>query len=68
LPSRLYKHNGTKWIEVKKENTDTYVYNDEYIEHLIDKLQAGEYDVEDLNDQEREQIQEMLSKSDAIGK
>lgn len=68
LPSRLYKHNGTKWIEVKKENTDTYVYNDEYIEHLIDKLQAGEYDVEDLNDQEREQIQKMLSKSDAIGK
>ena len=64
LPSRLYKWNGTKWIEIDKENTDAFTYNEEYIQHLIDKLGSGEYDPELLNDAERAQIEQQLKSQD----
>ena len=57
LPTKLYKYNGKKWIEVDKNITDTFAYNENYIEHLIEKLASGEYDPELLNDSEREQIE-----------
>ena len=64
LPSRLYKWNGTKWIEIDKENTDAFTYNEEYIQHLIEKLGSGEYDPELLNDAERAQIEQQLKSQD----
>lgn len=64
LPSRLYKWNGVKWIEVDKDNTDSFTYNEEYIQHLIDKLGSGEYDPELLNDAERAQIEQQLKSQD----
>ena len=64
LPTKLYKHNGKQWIEVNKESTDTFTYNEEYIDHLIEKLGSGEYDPEMLNDMERDQIEERLKKED----
>ena len=57
MPTKLYKYNGKKWIEVDKNITDTFAYNENYIEHLIEKLASGEYDPELLNHSEREQIE-----------
>ena len=64
LPSRLYKWNGTQWIEIDKDNTDAFTYNEEYIQHLIEKLGSGEYDPELLNDAERAQIEQQLKSQD----
>jgi hypothetical protein len=56
LPSRLFKWNGTKWIEIDKSQTDRYAYDQAYIQLLVEKIQRGEYDPDDLNDTERNQV------------
>jgi uncharacterized protein YhaN len=56
LPSRLFKWNGTKWIEIDKSQTDRYAYDQAYIQLLVEKIQRGEYDPDDLNDTERTQV------------
>jgi hypothetical protein len=60
LPSQLYKFNGTQWIKIDKNITDTYVYDEAYIDHLIEKIGTGEYDLDLLSDAEREQIAQRL--------
>jgi hypothetical protein len=60
LPDRLFKWNGTKWIEVDKTTTDSYTYNQAYIQHLIQKLEAGEYEIEDLSDAEQAQVEQQI--------
>ena len=60
MPNRLYKYNGDDWILVDKTISDSYTYNTAYIDHLIDKISSGEYDVELLSEQEREQVAERL--------
>ena len=64
LPTKLFKFNGQNWIEVNKESTDSFTYNEEYIDHLIEKLGSGEYDPEMLNDNERDQIEARLKDED----
>jgi hypothetical protein len=61
LPSRLYKFNGTMWIEVDKSLSDQYAYNDQYIDHLIDKISTGEYDLDLLSEAERISIENRLN-------
>jgi len=56
LPTRLFKFNGNTWIGLEKGNTDSYAYDDSYINYLISKIDSGEYDSEDLSETEREQI------------
>ena len=60
LPSKLYKWNDAKWIEVDKTTTDVYSYDVEYIKHLTSKLASGEYDVDLLTPAEQEQIQKYI--------
>jgi len=60
LPDRLFKWNGTKWIEVDKNSTDSYTYNQAYIQYLIQKLEAGEYEIEDLSDAEQSQVEQQI--------
>jgi hypothetical protein len=60
FPDRLFKFNGNKWIEIDKNSTDSYTYNSAYIKHLIDKLQAGEYEIEDLSESERDQVERQI--------
>jgi hypothetical protein len=60
LPTKLYKYNGGTWIEVDKNKSDTYAYNDEYIKYLVGKISKGEYDPELLSDAEREQLENTL--------
>ena len=47
-------------IETSKKLSSSYMYDTKYIEYLIDKLQTGEYELEDLEDQEQEQIRDYL--------
>jgi hypothetical protein len=61
LPSVLYKFNGNLWVEVDKALTDTYAYNNAYIDHLINKISSGEYDPELLSDAERDNIERRLN-------
>jgi hypothetical protein len=61
LPNQLYKFNGLHWIEVDKNLTDSYTYDVAYLDHLIAAIGRGEYDLELLNDTEREQIATRLS-------
>ena len=56
LPSRLFKYNGSKWIEVDKNLTDSYVYNEDYIRYLADEIANKRIDIDDLSDSERNQL------------
>jgi hypothetical protein len=58
LPSALFKYNGKNWIEIDKSLSDQYSYDTAYIDHLIDKIDSGEYDPDLLTDAEVEQIQQ----------
>lgn len=58
-PSRLFKWNGTKWIEINKNTTNVYNYSESYIRVISEKLASGEYSLEDLTESELEQVQIM---------
>lgn len=59
-PNRIYKFDGKKWIEISKDISQTYLYDQEYIKFLISKIEVGEYDVELLTEQEKIEIEEHL--------
>lgn len=61
LPSVLYKFNGSGWIQVDKALSDRYAHNEAYIDHLISKIDTGEYDPDLLSDAERDQIERRLT-------
>ena len=56
-PTVLYKYNGVKWMQVDKNISDRYTYNQEYIDYLVSKIGSGEYDPDLLNNSERAQIE-----------
>ena len=56
IPTRLFKYNGTRWIEIDKQSTDSYTYNMAYIDYLISAISKGQYDPDMLSDAERDQI------------
>ena len=56
-PTRLYKYNGSDWIEVDKNQSDSYTYNSAYIDYLIDGIGTGRYDPDLLTDSEKAQIE-----------
>lgn len=62
-PNKLYKYNGFKWIEVDKTRSDSYSYNDRYIEFLIEKIASQEYDIDQLSPVEQEMIAEKLKRN-----
>ena len=62
-PTRIYKYNGTKWIEVDKTLSDLYTYDVAYIDWLIEKIAAGEYDPELLTESEQTQITERINQN-----
>jgi hypothetical protein len=64
LPSVVYKFNGNDWIEVDKNLSDSYTYDIAYIDHLIDRIETGEYDIDLLSESERDQVtQRLLNKA-----
>jgi hypothetical protein len=60
IPSALYKFNGSRWIEVDKSLSDQYAYDTAYIDHLINKIESGEYDPDLLSTAEQDQIEHRL--------
>jgi hypothetical protein len=60
LPNCVYKYDGRKWIEVQKDQSDTYLHNQKYIKYLVEKIEKGEYDIELLSETEKEQIELFL--------
>ena len=60
VPTKLFKFNGQKWIEVSKELTDGYVANTAYIDFLMKKIESGEYDPDLLSDSELLEIETYL--------
>ena len=62
MPNKLFKFNGTKWIEIDKSTTDSYTYDEQYIHYLIEKLASGEYDIDQLSPSEQELVAEQLKK------
>lgn len=60
LPSKLFKFNGSRWIEVDKSLADSYTYNEDYLQYLIAKINQGHLSPDDLTDSEQEQIREYL--------
>jgi len=68
LPTKLFKYNGNQWIEIDKNTTDTYSYDKNYIEYLIEKIATGEYDPELLSNSERAQLQNILARDITLKK
>lgn len=60
LPNRVFKFDGSKWIEINKETSTSYLYDEEYIRYLIKKIESGEYDIDLLNENEKSQIEDYL--------
>ena len=60
IPSQLYKFNGRNWIEVDKNLSDQHAFDEAYIDHLISKIESGEYEPELLSDAERDAIERRL--------
>ena len=56
LPNKLYRFNGETWIEIPKDNTTTYLTNEEYIDYLVNELAAGRIDINDLTQKEQEEV------------
>lgn len=59
-PNRVFKFDGAKWIEVNKENTQTYLSDSSYLEFLVNKIGNGEYDLDSLTESERMEIETHL--------
>jgi hypothetical protein len=62
-PTRIYKHNGVKWIEVDKTVSDLYTYDTAYIDWLIERIAAGDYDPDLLTESEQTQITERINQT-----
>lgn len=59
-PNRVYKFDGYKWIEINKESSQSYLYDQEYIKFLIEKIGSGEYDLDSFSDVEKAEIETYL--------
>jgi len=57
-PTKLFRFSGEKWIEEDKGGS--YIFSDDYIKMLIDKIAKEKYDPRLLNAQEQAQIEEYL--------
>ena len=60
LPNRVFKFDGKKWLEQNKSTSQSYLYNKEYIEFLIERIKTGEYDLDVLSDNEKAEIEAYL--------
>lgn len=60
LPNRVFKFDGIKWLEQNKSTSQSYLYNKEYIEFLIERISTGEYDLDVLSDNEKMEIEAHL--------
>jgi cell division protein FtsB len=60
LPSRLFKFNGKKWVTVNKEMSEKWLYDDKYIDQLIEQLSLENISLDDLTALEQDRIAKRL--------
>ena len=60
LPNRVFKFDGKKWLEQNKDLSQSYM-DKGYIEYLIEKVGKGEYDLDQLTDAERLELEDYLN-------
>lgn len=60
LPNRVFKFDGKKWIEQNKNLSQSYLYDKNYVEYLIDKLGKGEYNLDHLTEIEKAELEDYL--------
>ena len=61
MPNRVYKFNGAKWIDIGRDNSDTYLTNTNYLQHLVEKISTGEIDPDILTEVEMDAIQSHIN-------
>lgn len=59
LPNRVFKFDGKKWLEQSKEVTTSYL-DKGYLDFLIAKIGSGEYDLDLLSENERNEIEQYI--------
>ena len=62
LPHRSFKFDGHQWIEINRTESDSYLSDPKYIQLLIEKLERGEYDPDNLTQTEEQVIEEFIQK------
>lgn len=60
MPHKVFKFNGARWIMLDKLQNTVYLQNENYIKYLIQKLEIGEYDVNELTSFEQDEISRIL--------
>jgi hypothetical protein len=60
LPNRVFKFDGRKWLEQNKDVSQSYLTDKNYLEYLVSKIGSGEYDLDNLNDLEKVEIENYL--------
>jgi hypothetical protein len=63
LPSKLYRFNGFKWVEVDKNLAAAYTNNREYLNYLISKLEDKSMTMIDLTDYERSMVEDYIKQN-----
>ena len=63
MPNRVFKFEGKDWMEIDKESTDSYTFDEEYIKYIIAQIKTGEYDIDLLSEAERHQVEIYLTKN-----
>jgi hypothetical protein len=63
MPSQLYKFNGNKWIMVDKDQNASYTADAKVIQVLINRLQSGEIEWDDLTASEQDALPESIRKN-----
>ena len=63
MPNRVFKFEGKDWMEIDKESTDSYTFDEEYIKYIIAQIKTGEYDIDLLSEAERYQVEVYLTKT-----
>jgi len=62
-PHCVFKYNGTKWILIDKSINSVYLGNTIYLQSLMEKIAAGEYDPDLLTDYEQDAIANFIKTS-----
>ncbi len=59
MPNRVFKFDGKKWIEQNKQLSQSYLDKD-YLEFLVGKISNGEYEIDQLTDYEKMELEDYL--------
>lgn len=63
LPNKAFKFDGRKWIEINKQISTSYLYDEEYVKYLVNKISSGEYDIDMLTENEKISVEAFLNKN-----